>query len=225
MANRIPVVVDASLLRFSEIPENDNLDLAGCGIVNAGNITSNTTINSTAVNSNNVYSYGTITSATTINATTSITGDTLSGTTSITSSNIYAGGTINATSSITGDSITSSNIYAGGNINATDTITAGTVNPTAYHETFSNVLISSGTVTYDLTTASIFRTDLSNDIITVNFTNPPAANTGIAFIITIVGTGQNNTITWPSTVKYKDNTAPSINGNVGNVNSFVFLHL
>lgn len=214
MANRIPVVVDASLLRFSEIPENDNLDLAGCGIVNAGNITSNTTINSTAVNSNNVYSYGTITSATTINATTSITGDTLSGTTSITSSNIYAGGTINATSSITGDSITSSNIYAGGtinatgtitagsNINATDTITAGTVNPTAYHETFSNVLISSGTVTYDLTSASIFRTDLSNDIITVNFTNPPAANTGIAFIITIVGTGQDNTITWPSTVKY-----------------------
>ena len=49
MANRIPVIVDASSLRFSEIPASDNLDLAGCGIVNTANITSNTTINSTAV--------------------------------------------------------------------------------------------------------------------------------------------------------------------------------
>lgn len=194
MANRIPVIVDTSTLRFSEIPANDNLDLAGCGIVNTGNLTSNTTINSTAVSSSNLYSYGTITS------TTSVTGATLSGTTSV----------------------TSANIYAGGNINATDTITTNTIKPTVYQETFSNVLISSGTVTYDLTTASIFRTDLSNDIVTVNFTNPPVANTGLAFIIQIVGTGQNNTISWPAAVKYKDDTAPSINGNVGNVNSFVF---
>jgi hypothetical protein len=58
MANRFPLVVDASNLNIKEIPSGDNLDLAFSGIVNAGDVGANNitlannstfTISSTAV--------------------------------------------------------------------------------------------------------------------------------------------------------------------------------
>ena len=39
MANRVPIVIDASSLYLKELPANDNLDLTSSGIVNAGVIT------------------------------------------------------------------------------------------------------------------------------------------------------------------------------------------
>ena len=39
MANRVPLVIDASTLYLKELPANDNLDLTSSGIVNAGVIT------------------------------------------------------------------------------------------------------------------------------------------------------------------------------------------
>ena len=39
MANRVPLVIDASTLYLKELPANDNLDLTGSGIHNAGVIT------------------------------------------------------------------------------------------------------------------------------------------------------------------------------------------
>jgi len=108
----------------------------------------------------------------------------------------------------------------GGTITANVSIT-GSIKPTIYQDTFSNVAISSGTVTYDLNEASVFRTILTEDA-TATFSNPPSQNTAASFVIQIVGYGQANTFTWPSNVKYKDNTAPTIDTTSNYVNTFAF---
>lgn len=108
----------------------------------------------------------------------------------------------------------------GGTITANVTVT-GSIKPTIYQDSFSNVAISSGTVTYDLNSGSVFRTVLTEDA-TATFTNPPSQNTVSSFVIQIEGYGQANTFTWPSSVKYKDNTAPTIDTTANYVNTFAF---
>ena len=142
----------------------------------------------------------------------SVTGPKL-GLTAINANNIVDG-------TITLDKTTGLFPNTGGTITANVSIT-GSIKPTIYQDTFSNVAISSGTVVYDLNEASIFRTVLTEDA-TSTFSNPPSQNTALSFVIQIEGFGQANTFTWPSNVKYKDNTAPTIDTTTGYINTFAF---
>ena len=103
------------------------------------------------------------------------------------------------------------------NINANSTITSS-----VYGETVSTVSISGGNVTYNLSSAGFFVTRLTEDIDNVFFTNPPATDTVCAFVVQLIGNGAANTVVWPSTVKYAENTAPTIATTNNYINTFAF---
>ena len=59
----------------------------------------------------------------------------------------------------------------------------------SYTETYSAVSSSSNTTTFDLETANVFSTTLS-EATTFSFTNPPASGTAVSFIIKIIQVNQ-----------------------------------
>lgn len=121
---------------------------------------------------------------------------------------------------LTANCISGNNIVYNASLSGNVTVT-GSIKPKTYQETFSNVSISGGAVTYDLGTSSLFRTILTGDVV-VTFSNPPSQNTALSFAVQIVGNGSSNTVTWPSNVKYKDNTAPTIVTTSNINNTFAF---
>jgi len=77
MANRFPLVVDASTSAIKELPTGDNLDLTGSGIVNAGAFAATSvTVSGQITGVTNLAMTGTLTGATNIGLTGTLTGAT-----------------------------------------------------------------------------------------------------------------------------------------------------
>ena len=215
MADRIPLVVDSSNRNIKELPAADNLDLGYSDITRADVVNSNVLISTSDTASKVRFYYANVSdfpSATTYHGAIAHAHNT--------GKMYFAHGGVwipMVSEELTNNTVSLVNITASSNVDV-----EGNVSATYYEAGFSNVIINSGAVTYDLRSASVFRTDLSNDIVSVSITNPPVANTVGTFLVQIVGTGLSNTITWPNSVKYKDNTAPTIGTGSGNVNTFAF---
>ena len=99
-----------------------------------------------------------------------------------------------------------------GNVAITGNVKAATI-----QETFSNVSISSGNITLDLSSATVFRTVVtaaSNIILN----NPPPTLTGYSFLVQLYQTGS-YAITWPASVQWPANTAPTLSTTSGYVDT------
>jgi hypothetical protein len=77
---------------------------------------------------------------------------------------------------------------------------------TRYLGSVGRVWKGSGTTALDLSTGTTFRT-FTLQATTVSFTNPPASGNAIGFSLEINGDG--SAITWPSSVKWHEATAPT----------------
>jgi len=71
----------------------------------------------------------------------------------------------------------------------------------------------------DLSTGSYFSKTLSANT-TFTFSNPPASGTAMGFLLNVTGNG--STITWPSSVKWPDGTAPDAPAS-GDKNIYAFV--
>ena len=76
-------------------------------------------------------------------------------------------------------------------------------------ETYAAPSISSGTLTVDLSTATVFNVSLNANVTTFTISNA-AASRAQAFTIFFTADGTQRTITWGSSVKWPGGTAPTM---------------
>lgn len=109
--------------------------------------------------------------------------------------------------------------------NAVNYITTGgptITNPQfkSYKEFVSNTTASTSSLTLDLSVSNIFDITLANNV-TVTLSNPPSA--GIAYTATLYcrqdATGS-RTITWPASVKWPNNSVPSLSTGANKIDMF-----
>lgn len=92
-------------------------------------------------------------------------------------------------------------------------------------ELSQNPTISSGTLTLDLSTGSIFTVNLSSSITTLNIINPSPTGSVSSFCLNTVGTGTAIVISWPSGVKWPSGTAPTVTTTNGKQDLYTFFTL
>ena len=92
-------------------------------------------------------------------------------------------------------------------------------------ELSQNPTISSGTLTLDLSTGSIFTVNLSSSITTLNIINPSPTGSVSSFCLNTVGTGAAIAISWPSGVKWPSGTAPTVTTTNGKQDLYTFFTL
>lgn len=94
----------------------------------------------------------------------------------------------------------------------------------SYTETFSSVSSSSNTTTFDLETANVFSTTLS-EATTFSFTNPPASGTAVSFIVKIIQDSGGNaySVTFPTSVDWPLGSDPALTTDASAVDVLVFL--
>jgi hypothetical protein len=91
-----------------------------------------------------------------------------------------------------------------------------------YSESVSSPTISSGTLTLNLETSNIFTVSLNAAITTLTISNPPASGSGGSFTLIFTADGTARAVTWPSSIKWANGTAPTITSTSGKVDSFAF---
>jgi hypothetical protein len=126
---------------------------------------------------------------------------------------------------------TSAGISAGGTTAATFN---GTVNcnsstvykPTLqyYNEPTSSPTITANVLTVDLSTAQVFGVTLNSPINTFTISNTPAtANRSIGFTLILTADGTARTVTWGSSVKWANGTAPVLTSTNTKKDVFTFM--
>jgi len=94
----------------------------------------------------------------------------------------------------------------------------------SYTETYSAVSSSSNTTTFDLETANVFSTTLS-EATTFAFTNPPASGTAVSFIVKIIQDSGGNaySVTFPTSIDWPLGSDPALTTDASAVDVLVFL--
>ena len=87
-------------------------------------------------------------------------------------------------------------------------------------ETKTSPSISANTLTIDCSVGNAFSVNLNSNITTLTFTNVPSADIsyGLSMHVNINGS---YTISWPASVKWPANTAPTLTTTVGKVDTFI----
>jgi len=62
--------------------------------------------------------------------------------------------------------------------------------------------ISSGTLTLDISTGNVFEVSLTQNVTTLNITNPAPSGQACTFDLILSGAGNARTVTWPSSVQW-----------------------
>jgi hypothetical protein len=128
-------------------------------------------------------------------------------------------------------------IGANAGISASGTTAAtfgGTVNMNAntvyqptlryYNEPYSQVAISGGGLTLDLSTAQVFGVTMDANINTLTISNTPAtANRSIGFTLILTADGTARGVTWGSAVKWANNDPPALTSTNGKRDIFSFM--
>lgn len=92
----------------------------------------------------------------------------------------------------------------------------------AFTEDADAITSSSNAATLDLSAATNFTHDLSENV-TYTFSNPAASGKASAFTLKVVQDSTARTITWPASVNWPGGTAPTISAGDGDVDYFVFI--
>lgn len=86
----------------------------------------------------------------------------------------------------------------------------------------SSVVINSGNISIDISSAAIFTITLTTNITSVSFTNPNSSGTISKFILEFTANGTAHTIAWPSTVKWSNGTPPTMTSTLNKKDAFSF---
>lgn len=93
----------------------------------------------------------------------------------------------------------------------------------AYRETTTTNATVTGTFTVDMSTANIFNITLTGST-TFTFSNPATSGTTSNFLLAIKQGGSGSyTAAWPASVKFPNNSTPSLTTTVGKVDIFNFI--
>lgn len=134
-----------------------------------------------------------------------------------------AGGKIQAISSTYFDNLSGTNLTGVGLLASNNTWTARQ-DLTNYTEKGPTATISSGTLTLDLATATHFEVSLNANITTLTISNIPAPSDGVvAFTVKFTADGTLRTISWPGTVKWPGNVAPTMTSTNGKIDVITFI--
>jgi len=91
----------------------------------------------------------------------------------------------------------------------------------SYNETVSTITSSGGSATLNCESGNLFVHELTENV-TYTFSNPPANGTGFGFTLKVTQDTVARTITWPASVKWGQNLAPTISTNSGEIDIFTF---
>jgi hypothetical protein len=84
----------------------------------------------------------------------------------------------------------------------------------------ANVSSSSGSLTLDLSAATMFVLNLSENITSVTVSNVPSNASGTGFMIKTIQDTTARTITWPASFEYPGGSAPTLSSGAGNVDVY-----
>ena len=135
-----------------------------------------------------------------------------------------------ASSSLTwnGTTLTAGNISSSGTLAVTGATTqTGILNLNSVMvEAYSNVSISTNTLTLNLSTAGIFNATLNSNITTVTLSNyPSGAGQAASFILMLTGDGTARSITWPASFRWPGATAPTPTSTLNQRDIYAFFTL
>lgn len=82
--------------------------------------------------------------------------------------------------------------------------------------------ISSGTLTLDLNTATVFDVSLNANISTLTLQNVQTSGRSSSFIIIFTADGTARSVSWPASFKWPSGTAPTITSTNGQKDVFTF---
>lgn len=120
---------------------------------------------------------------------------------------LKSGGTVTGNVVVTGDLTGTGNITRTGNLTLTGNtdLTGGLDIDGAYTQTSEAV----AALDIDLSTGNYFTKSISANS-TFTFSNPPASGTVGSFVLQVAVTGTGTTITWPTSVYWNADTAPTL---------------
>lgn len=75
--------------------------------------------------------------------------------------------------------------------------------------------ISTGTLTLDLQTATMFDVALTSNVTTLTISNIPTSGTTGSFLLFLTADGTARTVNWPASFKWPSGTAPSLTSTNG----------
>jgi hypothetical protein len=101
----------------------------------------------------------------------------------------------------------------------------GTIDMVSYRETSTAPTISSGTLTIDMSTGTVFNVTLNANITTLNITNSAPTNKVSSFTLIFTYDATPRSVTWPASVKWPSNTVPTLTNANGAVDIFTFFTL
>jgi hypothetical protein len=216
MADRFPLIVDATNNNLKELPSGDNLDLTGSGIKVGGTLTlGGVAITATAAELNILD--GVTSTAAELNILDGVTStatelNLLDGVTATTAELNYLDittlGTSAASKAVTAD--------ANG-----DVLVSQEFRAVSYNDTYVAPTSSSNATTIACESGNYFKHTLTENT-TFTFSNPPASGTGYSFILHLIQDSSARTVTWPNSVDWAAATAPTISTGNGDDDFFVF---
>ena len=206
MANRFPLIANSSSNQIQELANADNLDLTGNNVVGVVNITATGTATAASFSGNLTgNASGT---AGGLTGTPNIVVGSVTGTTGTFSGNVSVGGVL------TYEDVT--NVDSIGIVTARTgvVVLAGGLNLTG---SYKENITAMGALEVNCSAGNYFKKTISGNS-TFTFANVP---TGGAYSFTLELTHSSGTVTWPSSVKFPADTAPTLTA--GKTHLFMFL--
>tara|TARA_B100001093_G_C26710284_1_gene963124 strand:+ start:536 stop:1210 length:675 start_codon:yes stop_codon:yes gene_type:complete len=206
MANRFPLIANSSSNQIQELANADNLDLTGNNVVGVVNITA-TGIATAASFSGNLTGNASGTAGG-LSGTPNIVVGSVTGTTGTFSGSVSVGGTITYEDVANVDSVGVVTARTG------VVVSSGGLNLTG---TYKENITAMGALEVNCSAGNYFKKTISGNS-TFTFANVP---TGGAYSFTLELTHGSGTVTWPSSVKFPADTAPTLTA--GKTHLFMFL--
>ena len=206
MANRFPLIANSSSNQIQELANADNLDLTGNNVVGVVNITA-TGIATAASFSGNLTGNASGTAGG-LSGTPNIVVGSVTGTTGTFSGSVSVGGTITYEDVANVDSVGIVTARTG------VVVSSGGLNLTG---TYKENITAMGALEVNCSAGNYFKKTISGNS-TFTFANVP---TGGAYSFTLELTHGSGTVTWPSSVKFPADTAPTLTA--GKTHLFMFL--
>lgn len=104
------------------------------------------------------------------------------------------------------------------------TLTTPTLNQStlvALREQETALTIAGNAITIDCNAATVFYIALNSSINTITFSNVPVAGKAFSITLSVEADGTPRTITWPASVKWPNNVAPTLTSTAGQTDTFV----
>lgn len=96
----------------------------------------------------------------------------------------------------------------------------GSLYTKSVRETKTSPSISAGALTLDCSAGSVFTVSLNGNITTLTLSNAPVAGFGYTMLLQFTADGTARTVTWPASVKWPNNVAPSLSSTNTKVDIF-----